>query len=838
MPNSKDVYSHLFFKNLISSMFKVVFWCFLFCVPVLGFGQQTIEGKVVDAETQADMPFVTIKILGTQKGTSTNASGNFKLSYSQRIVAVQVSSMGYETQEIKIESNEKRVENLVFRMQNSSFMMNEIRIVPGENPALRIMRKAIGNKKQNHPDYISSYTCQTYNKVVCDLTKNKDAVAKPNTFEYKMAQKLLKMSKGKHFMITESVTERKSKAVGKLVEKVIATQVSGLSDPSFSVVPSTTQPFSIYDDYFKIVNQRYYSPLADGGVGKYFYNLEDTLYNEVDTVFVISYRPLRKSNFLGLKGVLHINTNQYAVQKVTVSPAIESPNIGKVYYEQEYTLLDNKQWFPSRFLYEANYQSFPSEYINAKVKMNTNVSKVKLNVPFEFEDNAHIQVQINEDASKKDKLFWKNHRPDTLAKEEQEIYVRMDSVRKAEHLDEKLKLAQSFVSWRYPVGWVDVNMNRLVDLNRHEGLRLGLGLHTNNELSKYFSVGGYFAYGKRDKVLKYGADIKFFLNREHELELNYSYMNDVVEPANSQYFYPRPPVLHNLTMDRADAVIRNEIELHGRFFKYLTADLSIRRETRDPLYPYTYEKIDNEGLMHNSEIRLEGRYAYKERFVQALGKVVSKGTDYPVLCFAYIKGLNALGGDYDYQKFSLGVEKRLRNIRLGETLFALEGGVVNGETPYFTLFNGVASYNKTQIFYIVKTFQTMRPYEFVSDRYAAFFMRHKFRALFHKFESQISKPEPVLYLSYGMGSLSELNKQQHVPRFNRFGKQTIGGEFRTMEKGFCEVGLGFDNLLRFNYGNLFYLGLGTSVFARVGNYTFHKPYDNFVHKLMITMSFN
>jgi len=58
------------------------------------------------------------------------------------------------------------------------------------------------------------------------------------------------------------------------------------------------------------------------------YNLfliEDTIINHRgDTIFTLSYRPRKKTNFDGFKGILQINTHGYAVENLTTDPMKEN----------------------------------------------------------------------------------------------------------------------------------------------------------------------------------------------------------------------------------------------------------------------------------------------------------------------------------------------------------------------------------------------------------------------------------------------------------------------------------------------------------------------------------
>ena len=59
---------------------------------------QTITGKVTDATTNATVVGATVKLVGTDKGTVTDAEGKFSLEGTG---SIQVSFVGYKTFQIK-----------------------------------------------------------------------------------------------------------------------------------------------------------------------------------------------------------------------------------------------------------------------------------------------------------------------------------------------------------------------------------------------------------------------------------------------------------------------------------------------------------------------------------------------------------------------------------------------------------------------------------------------------------------------------------------------------------------------------------------------------------------
>jgi TonB-linked SusC/RagA family outer membrane protein len=73
---------------------------FLLTLPALTFAQRTVTGKVTDDKGDA-LPGASVIVKGTQKGTNTNATGEFSLDADDRSTLV-FSFVGYVTQEMRV----------------------------------------------------------------------------------------------------------------------------------------------------------------------------------------------------------------------------------------------------------------------------------------------------------------------------------------------------------------------------------------------------------------------------------------------------------------------------------------------------------------------------------------------------------------------------------------------------------------------------------------------------------------------------------------------------------------------------------------------------------------
>jgi TonB-linked SusC/RagA family outer membrane protein len=88
--------------QLLNTAIKSTYlFTFLFCFSASVFAQKTITGKVSDIKN-SEIPGVSILIKGTSNGTTTDASGNYKISVPSTETVLVFSSIGFTTKEVKV----------------------------------------------------------------------------------------------------------------------------------------------------------------------------------------------------------------------------------------------------------------------------------------------------------------------------------------------------------------------------------------------------------------------------------------------------------------------------------------------------------------------------------------------------------------------------------------------------------------------------------------------------------------------------------------------------------------------------------------------------------------
>ena len=102
-------------------------------------------------------------------------------------------------------------------------------------------------------------------------------------------------------------------------------------------------------------------------------------------------------------------------------------------------------------------------------------------------------------------------------------------------LDRRIKFLIAAGTGRFPIGPVELDLDKIIDYNEYEGFRLGVGLRTAPDLIKWANAGAYVAYGFMDKEVKYGGDVEFTLLKNMGLQLRGAYYHDVREMGAQEF---------------------------------------------------------------------------------------------------------------------------------------------------------------------------------------------------------------------------------------------------------------------------------------------------------------
>ena len=623
-----------------------------FALP--SFAQGKFAGRITDAKSKEPLAFVNIIYNAKNQGTSTDLDGYFKIDDYSKIEFLRISYLGYTTKIVsKDELGGKHYIELSLDEDVTS--LDEVTVLPGENPAHRIVNLVIANANKNNPEKMRSFSYVSYNKMyfTADVKPPEDTSAYGNDNDSSFSQLLARQ----HLLLIESVTERIFRYPDNNKENVIAHRMSGMKNPAFTLLATQFQSMSFYSDHISLLDKRFLSPISKGSTSKYFFQIEDTMYNSsMDTVFVISFIPLKNKVFDGLKGVMNINTNGYAIESITAEPN-EPSEVFTVSIQQKYELVDSIQWFPVQLntnlifnILQVPDGTKPAEGERQKYTPMIGIGKsyisdISLNPDIKRREFINQGVMVNDKATKQDDDFWNQYRKDSLTSKDLETYRVIDSLGKEINLDKKVEIMEILAAGYIPWKFINFDLGSIIWFNEYEKVRLGLGIETNDRLTKWVTLGGYGAYGFGDKAWKYGAKVQFNLWPSHDLKLGVTYKRDL-DFSDGMAFNRRTQKLSSQSvyewfLSEMDSISEHKAYVEFKALRYLSARLQFRHYTKDIINTDRYNftgTIDKHYTAAEAGIYL--RFAYKEKFFQTpRGTKVSLGTKYPIMYFNFIKSV-------------------------------------------------------------------------------------------------------------------------------------------------------------------------------------------------------
>lgn len=783
--------------------------------------QQLVQGRVVDDRSNEPLAFVHVVPEGQREGGTTDIDGRFSLEVPAVPVLLRFSYVGYKPTEVVAQAGQA----LVVRMERATYELRTVEVLPGANPAHRIIKQVHTNRKVNDGLRNRAHRYTSYSKTVFTAALDSAILNDPEklaTLDSSDKEAYDWLEK-QHLLLIESATKRTFVPPASEKEEVLAMRVSGLKDPSLLGLAASTKTFSVYEPQIALGEKTYLSPIGPGSTERYLFILEDTLYQGADTVFVISYQPRSGRKFDALKGVLYVNTDGFALQNVIAEPVERTGNVS-VKLQQQFNKVGGKAWFPvqlNTFLY------FDGLEVNKFKVMGigrTYLKDIRLDEPIAKREVRGPEFVMERVAARRDDAFWDSLRTDPLEGKELRTYVAIDSLSESQNIERKVRWLGYLSSGRAGLGPVDLLLDKLVAYNGYEGLRLGVGLATNDKVSRYFSLGGYGAYGFADQAWKYGGHLLLSPKPGRGPTLRIYHAFDVAEsggvafPSVQRAFSSES--YRQVFMDRMEQSGRTGGELAFRLNSSLRVWLGTERQTLRNLIGYQYvEPLSNEVALLTDRftagtVSLGLRFAFREQVARLPDRQLGLGTRWPVLHLHATRAVEGLWeGELSYWLINAMLEKTFRLRMLGDLSLRAMAGMAEPTAPYAFLYNLRGSFDRRVPVATQYTFETMRPNEFLADRYLTLHLRHSFGNLL--FKGKKFRPVPIIVANAAWGALDS-------PELHR------GYTFSALGEGYYEAGFQLDNLLRSGF-----TGLGVGAFYRFGPNSLPDALDNLALKVTL-----
>jgi len=811
--------------------------------------QFQVNGIVKDATTQLPLPFATIL---TQEGstTITDVDGKFSLSSLNKINALTVSYIGYETKKIDTETKRSYFSILLIQKTN---ILKEIAI-QNTNPTLAIIKKVIQNKHKNNPqEKLNSFEFKSYNKLI--VTANPDSIhgdidsvfvtnsegrylKKLDSTNYNFKQ----LVKKQHLFQTEKVSLHQYDGK-RIKETILGSKMAGFKQPVYEILSFNLQSFSVYDSKYELFETKYNSPIDKVAYKEYNYKTLDTVFINGRETYMIYFKNKKQKKAAGLEGILYIDFANYAVAKaiMRIKGILDISGIHEYRYVPEENL-----WFPVEKTFKivkgtndddikflGGTIQFDGDYkedLSPRKRTETDfvyllsqtknfdfvyINPIKINKPI-------VAVEIKEEAIARPESFWNTYRKDSLDLRSQKTYSSLDSISIKKRIEKRLNLARKVLTGYVPFKFWDFDLRKIISYNNYEGLRLGLGGVTNTYFSSKFRLEGYSAYGLRDHEFKYNIGTGLRIHKFSNTWLGLSYTDDLREIASVDYAVERktfkiydPRTINFSTLYRYE---HWRIAIESKIIPKTETTLALANTVVTPQFNYLYQL---NGITYSfytlSTATLSIKWSPYSDYMQTPTGRIESEKRFPKFTLQLTQSLpSVMDNDFTYTKIDFKADYQIKYLNGQRSSLLIEAGNVFGDLPLPQLYNNTPNnLNKETIIKRItfagkNSFETMFFNEFFSSEYLAFHFKHGFNRIFI-----FNKVKPSLDFVTRMAWGKMKNPANH-----------IGIDFKTLDKGFMESGLELNKI--FN-------GLGLGGYYRYGPNQLNKFEDNIAIKLTFVL---
>lgn len=754
---------------------------------------QPLRIRILDAGSHASVPFAAIRIGSGNEGFVADINGRAELPASARNSPIEISALSYEGRSIR-----PPYDSLIF-LNPKHESLQEAVVKPDEEKLRRILRRALARREAHNPERYVWYQCSVYYKMIADVFPADSSFAADTS---KDAREFREFTQNQHLLLSETYSRRSYRRPQHLQEDILATRFSGFRSPMFASLVTDMLPFHCYSDYLQLNGRDFRNPLSPGAAQWYRFGLRDELMQGGDTLWMISFYP--RKNGETLRGLIYITSADYAVTNLIAS--WKDTALGTALrIEQRYAQVQGK-WFPRELNYKVELPILrgstdtPKNGYILTMEGHSRIDSVSLEAPQKFRfDKAH-PVRLLPGAGSLTDSSWQAFRPASLDAKEGRTYVFMDSLMSAIKADRYLPILENLVEGKIALGPLDLSLARLYRYNSYEGSRCGLGLQTNDHVSRHVSLGGWAGYGNHDASWKWGGFAEAYFDPYKETVLRISYGHELHDPGRID-IHPdlnRSYLLHYF-IRHADMTDAWSLRFSKRF-GYLSATLALKQERVSPQYDYRWLWEGREGRDYSlSEASLSLRYAFGERRAPLFGKYFSTGSRYPIAYAGIAGGRTEIAGtSIPFLRTTGALAWQKHVARIGNERWQIEAGKVwsDAPLPLGQLFAARGIRHEKYPLYLFAGLQTLTPYSYVMDAFVSASWRHDFDWRFYRASFGGFGSMPGLSLAWNAvwGGLARPAAQQ------RFA-------FSTPASGYHEAGILLRDALRMRYLNLCYIGL-------------------------------
>ena len=733
----------------------------VFCLSIVAFVSinAQITGEIVDKDGYA-IPYASAMYKGHHIATASDMNGAFTIERHEGWT-LTISSVGFRSQTIKIDASTPSHLKVVLKEDSKS--LNEVivkskraRYSRKDNPAVALMRRVIAAKSKTHLDNHDYYQFNKYQKIT--LSMNDLQPKDLETGMFKKSSWLLDQIETSPYnnklILPLSVDETVTQHVYRKNPKTEREIVMGQKTEGINKVIQTGEIINtllkdiftdvdIYDDYVRLLQYPFTSPIGKTAISFYRYYIQDTVYVDRDLCYHINFIPNNQQDF-GFRGDLYVLADSTLhVKKCTMTiPARSDVNfVENMKIEQEYTRLPYGDWVLTK------------DDMFAELKLNKLFNKLLVVRTTRLSDYAFdelpnklfkgkAKVRHEADAMIRDEAFWEQYRTVDLTRGETSMNSFIHKMQQSKgykwvifgvraFLENYVETGSTNTPSKFDIGPVTT----MVSSNFVDGLRFRLSGRTTANLNKHWFWSGYYAYGSKSHKHYYSSEVTYSLNKKKNLPFEFPQRNitfetsyDIMSPSDKFLRHNKDNIFMAFRTQKVQQMYfynRQKLSFDYETDWGFSFNTSLKAESNEPTGDLVFKRMPASSQIltdpfvdkiRTTELAVGIRYNPGQTYMNTKQRRWPVNLDSPEFKLSHTMGLsNVLGGQYQFNRTELGVYKRFWMGSWGYVDTHLNGGIEWNKVPFPLLIMPPVNLS---FFEHENTFSMMKNMEFLNDRYA------------------------------------------------------------------------------------------------------------------------
>ena len=794
-----------------------------------------VSGTVTDKNTGEALAFVQIAVPGTRSGTVSDINGRFDLSVTALDTVLQFRMVGYRPQTVLLKGHTSRRLKVSMEPEVTTLQAVNVTAKRGKreryrrrnNPAVELVRHVIDHKGDNNILSSEKFSRKVFEKLNMCLDQFHPDFEKHLFWKhFPFVEKYIDQAEFDHAEILHfSIHERMSSqdyVFGSMRTLVTANRADGvdvnlsqegLNDDLDELFPAV----DIFSNEIALMSVRFVSPLSSLLATTFYqYYITDTVEVDGQRCIELSFVPASKGNF-GFVGTMYIvDDSSYAVKRyaMRVPEAVDLNYVRDLNVQQNFEHDSLGHYRPTRMDIYGRF------YVGKRLRQ-VYAHQMRLYYDYSFDtltplpdslytplaDHATLPL-----AHKVPRKVWNAQRPIELSLAETFLDSMRFELNRIPSIRYTIKTIEALFT-----GYIPTHPTRdssrfdfgpiynFVSHNGIEGLRLRVGGMSTARLNNRNFFDGYVAYGVDDKQFKFNLNLihTFKPKRRFPMEYPLGYISlhagyDIESPGLSFDQFDRDNVMMWTDQEvPAQYVADLQLRLRRQWPRLIGVDTWIGAQHIRPTGLLNYYRITPTGNERVNSI-VYAQWATSINFSPNTLALSGRSGESSLLnlagnasSFTLSHEMGLLDGFY-YNRSTFNIFNRFWFAAFGYFDLRMSGGMVWNPVPMPKLFtpNGNASYIMSEY-----SFNTMRPMEFMMDRYVSLFATYHLKGLILNHIPLIKhlKLREVVGFNILYGAMSEMNRptSQHVGLY----LLPTNADFLTKEP-YMEYSIGIENILK------------------------------------------